>query len=275
MGWWCALVMFVALAGFLPPSAFAATLFGVDSLNKELVTIDLVTGNTTVVGSLDSAVFAMASDAQGNLFGAAFPTNSGSELRTINLQTAAASFVAPLGNSPTRILGFAFGPEGTLYGVDIDNHLLTLDTTTGKSDIIGSLGLSSGFTFGLEFDADGILYAVTTFDAPARLLTIDLITGAATVVGPLGFPFPSADYGLAFDRESGQLFAAGNQQFLTIDRTTGRASLIGPLNLLALTSLAFVPEPTTGLLVGLGIAALVSTRRRAFLLEDSGRAKSR
>lgn len=104
--------------------------------------------------------------------------------------------------------GLAFGPDGTLYGVDdATKTLLTIDLDTGQATPVGpgdgNLGLSSGSEpgesrdFGLTFDPDGTLWLSS--DVTGEVWNVDPDTGELTPVVTA-----SGDVAASFDGGDGK-----------------------------------------------------------------------
>ncbi|MEM6677528.1 MAG: hypothetical protein AAF675_06625 [Pseudomonadota bacterium] len=179
--------------------------------------------------------------------------NAGGQLNSIDPADGAATPApSPLGSLGTSILGLAFAPDGTLFGVndgEAGPTLVTIDTGTGvASTSVGFTGPTFSIPFGLAFRSDGSLYSVDLFDD--TLLTIDSTTAAVTtgsLISPDGTTALSDVTGIEFDI-SDVLYGIDNQNdaLITIDIATGLTSNVANLSTLA----AGVPA-----LSGLAIAA--------------------
>jgi hypothetical protein len=236
-----------------------------------LYDIDLSTGaasNPRSTGAPQLVGIAFSAGLQ--LFGlsnSAAPTNPGS-LFEIDLGTGAAQLVGATGLDSIIEGDLAFDPtSGALYGIyhlDVaQRKLFTIDTGTGAATPLpGSL---SGDPSAMAFDAAGTLYAIDT--SLDELLTVDKATG-----NPLSYTSLNVDLGavagMDFDPATGTLYVAdgesgGTDTLYTVNTTTGDLTAVGSLGLEAgLAGLAFVPEPATLTLAGLGALALIRRRRR-------------
>jgi Repeat of unknown function (DUF6923) len=156
---------------------------------RSLVTIDPVTGNATLVGSLGHSGSDIRFDPHGTLY--VWLTDP-PRLGTVNLGTGAAT---PLGDSGyVDALGgaIAFDEKGTLFvsATNAGGTLDKLDLATGRAitgpRLSGAPYLSS--LNSMAFSSSGALYAVNSnLGAPAKshLVRIDSVTGNVTPIGPL------------------------------------------------------------------------------------------
>jgi hypothetical protein len=145
-------------------------------------------------------------------------------LCAINLSTAKATEIGPLGFSGMNAL--AFSSSGTLYAMSTYSiDLYTINATTGRATIDFNTGYrSSG---GITVGTNGAVYLTTATD----LVRINLRSKKATVVGPTGV---SNLFGLAFGSDgtiyAGQSPGAGKAAAIyKIDDSTGHATKIGTI----------------------------------------------
>jgi len=116
-------------------------------------------------------------------------------------------------------------------------NLYSVDTGTGAATLMGEIGLNMpGFTYR---SLNATLYGVS--GVTNSLYQINKTTGAKTLIGASG----------------------STDSLYTLNMTTGAAVLVGPLGFNAGSGLgiAIVPEPSTALLLGLGLAGLATKRR--------------
>lgn len=200
-----------------------------------LYSVDLGTGAATQLFSslsYNSTTFianAMAFSPSGTLY-----AEKGAALYTIDLATGAVALVG--NNKPTGSFdnysgsyGMAFSPNGTLYGWDInyDQGLVTINTATGVATRVGAYGQGNADIQSLAFAPDGTLYGARRY-----LFTIDTTTGTPTQVGSAG------------------IYDQGDQFWPTV---ISGADIRG---------LAFVPEPGSFALVGIGLLSFLRRRRQ-------------
>lgn len=225
-----------------------------------LATVDVATGNVSVIGNMGVVMTDIAFDPSGNLYGITF-----TGLYSINPSTAAATFIAshsvPGGNA------LVFATDGSLYAAGFGSTaLFKINPSNGATTNLGNMGFASGGD--LAFNAGNLYLA----DISSQLVRIDLTNLANSVlVGAFGVP---SVFGLATG-DNGVLYAVAGTTIYTVDTATGAAT--GPVSFAAQgLSQAFgqsfrteagggqIPEPTTLALLSLvafGVA-LAHARRR-------------
>jgi hypothetical protein len=165
-------------------------LFGATDQGR-LVSVDVITGKPSQIGSHSGFITALEFDATGRLFGA-YSSFSGStsQLVTINTSTGALTFIGTIGF--VDVGGLSFAPDGSLLGVTggfsaTGGDLIRINTLTGRGTLIGRTGFRD--VAALEFDRLGKLYAGLGANDPngGRLAVIDPTTAAGTIIGPSGF----------------------------------------------------------------------------------------
>lgn len=261
------LVAGVALA-LTTSAATAAPILWVGDPDGTLGTVDVATGTPTVVGQMGATMFDIAFDSAGNLWGI-----SGSDLYRINRSSAATTFVGSLGLGQFLLNALVFGADGTLYATG-GGSLYTINTTTGQATLVGTGNYNSSGD--LAF-IGGQLYLTSGGAGPNSLYVLSTTDGTGTNVGAIGF---AGVYGLATDNNV-DLYGVVDTSVIRINTGTGAGTLLSSYTAGGYRTLAegfgaaflseaggggggtgSVPEPGTFALLGLGLAGLVSLRRR-------------
>lgn len=155
---------------------------------RTLVSIDPVTGSTTLIGELGHAVSDISFDAKGNLY-AYVPATS--QLGTVNTSTGNVRLIGRPGPASTTaglaidVSGTAWvtrqGAGGTLDKLDLDTGVITPGPPLNGAPFPAAIN-------SMSFSPSGLLLAVNSnagSPASARLVTINTSTGVITSIGPL------------------------------------------------------------------------------------------
>jgi len=157
----------------------------------------------------------------------------------------------------------AFDPtSGSLYGLygtsAGQRRLLHIDPATGTAAPFGSS--LPGDPSAMAFDAAGELYVLDT--SLQNLLRVDKATAAVLEITPLSASLGSTA-GMAFDPSAGTLYVADGEDGCTgllyrLSTTTGELLPVGATGLSGgFSSLTWIPEPGSALLLCLGAMALL------------------
>lgn len=137
--------------------------------SQDIIRIDEVNHTVTVLGSSGTVFMnSLARDSQGWFWTAAPSTNPGLPLSDNYLlrinpltgQTTNGPKLIPTALSDTGYRALAFSPDGVLYGLAVNDHLVRINMSTGAATYIGRLGVL-GQPIGIQgmaFAPDGILY---------------------------------------------------------------------------------------------------------------------
>jgi hypothetical protein len=181
---------------FTATGLVAFTLYGVNSGDDGLSTINSLTGVVSFIGRLGgenvnlyTTPIAMAvRPSDGTLFvwnNSGDGTDEGASngvLLTVNPTTGLGTPANPDTPDQGNLAALAFSPNGALFGVE--SELFTVNPATGVKSLVGSLG-SSLRIGGADFSCSGLLFGVELTGGPERLVTINTATGLATVVATL------------------------------------------------------------------------------------------
>lgn len=161
-------------------------LYGVSNSPNILITIDLVTGVGTLIGSTGAQIPDISFDSSGTLYG--WSENS-DDLVTIDLNTGAASVVGDCLCSTSRT-GIAFDAADMLY-MKSSSRLNIMDASTGR--IVSSGPVLSSQTHNLlEIAPDGLVFTGERTGSGFTLKTLDPVSGQLSTVGTNALSFLSA-----------------------------------------------------------------------------------
>jgi hypothetical protein len=255
--------------------AVSGTGYITDTSASRLLSVNLTTGQTQVVGPLAAVanIGGLAYDSQRGVMYGVSPTTS--SLYTINLGTGQATLVGPFGIGAT-MQGAAFDRfTNTIFASDTFNdRLYKINPDTGSAQLVGPTGVEIS---GLAVDPlTGILYGTPCpfCGGVAGLYRINTLNGQTTLVGgTANIRFN----GLAFDGD-GTLYGVRNDtdSLHVINKNTGISTLVGPLGLPEINALGFdivpLPEPSTAALIvaGLIMTGCARTRRFASKRQQAG-----
>ena len=237
-------------------------------------TMDPLTGTFNQIGPVISdPLGGLVPGPNGKLLGISASGN----LDSINPATGAISVIGATGLGD--LAGVTGELNGTVYATDLNNNLYTVNTTTGATSLIGPTGIpicpslispvevSDEMLFAdggkLYATFDGInLMTLALVDSP-ELYQINPATGVATPVDPtllgLGAAVLVSGSLYGFSNDLGQ---AGN--VVSLNPANGNTTFVTGYspNAFAITGAAATPEPASFALVGIGIAAVLVSRRR-------------
>jgi hypothetical protein len=234
--------------------ATAASVVFVSDARGQLATVDVGSGATTIIGSTGVVLTDIAFSPGGDLFGIDF-TN----LYRVNASTAEATLIGP--HSIPGGNALAFDDRGTLLAAAAGTmQLFSIDTGTGLSTVLGGTGFAAAGDLAFR---SGDLFLSSRSN---QLVRIDVATSfRGMAVGPLGIASVLALATADMD----QLYGISGTNIFLIDPVTGQAMLASSFAGMQLdrafgaTFRAAVPEPSSALLILLGLVALRARRRAA------------
>ena len=258
------LISFLTMFG---PSRATSELIGV-SWFGDFWTIDELSGDATKVATAGSFYFNSGVLVDSRTFVTA---NRDGEILEFDPVTYNVSPLGSLANLRTNdIRGMAASADGQVFVVTWGlPELYTLDLQTGVADLVGGL---SEYIQALDFSLDQDLFG---WSVALGLVHIDSQTGQvddvnSEIVGPIM-------QSLAFG-PNGRLFGVGQptgdapEYVYDINPITGAATILSTIDSApSIRGIAFIPEPSTGLLLLLGLSFLrvlstLRTRRLALHL---------
>lgn len=273
----------VALLVTSAPLVQGAAVYGVTARNELIFFTHTTPGNVTNVGAITGLGVAeqiLAIDfrpATGQLYG----LGSENRLYTINTATGAATQVGSDGAFALNGSSFGFDFNPTVDRIrlvsDSDQNLRLNPITGGlgatdanlnpASDVVGSAytnnfaGATTTTLYGIDYVTNNLVRQGGIDGPPSPNL------GNISVVGALGFDVDSRvgfDIGNGLTLASLNLVGGSTTGLFTIDLSNGSASFVGNIEAGSeVTSLAInpVPEPSTYVLFGTGLAAAIAMRR--------------
>ncbi len=163
---------------------FTSNLF--DFLNSEsLSTVDLATGQATIIGGQNASDIHAIAHQEGILYG--FSVAEG--LGTLNSETGEFTPSFDSSTLPVSMKGADVDKStNTLFAIGEDNALYTIDPFTGEASFVGETGVNFNSRVGLAYSPeDEQLYALgDDSDTGDNLYQIDKTTGAASLIGNTG-----------------------------------------------------------------------------------------
>ena len=263
-----------------------ALLLGTDwnldpSGTSSLYSIDVTTGTATLIGSTGQIrMIGLVVDTDSTIY--TISEEPASKLWTLNPTTGAATLVGSLGFN-LQEGDMTINPiTGQMYVANgAGDNLYTVDKATGAPTLVGSFGSLGRDVSGLQFIGSTLYGLALTDNSPDVLLTVDPLTGVPTLIAATGTNC-GVIAALGRDPVSGTTFMAcpstgfGNDnQLYSLNLTTGAATLVGPLTGMNFSASGFsvagepsilqpVPEPSSLLLLGSGLAGLGLWGRKRF-----------
>ena len=256
-------IAFASLATFYTSTATAGFLVNTFESNSRLFSVNPDTGSSTLIGFTGvGSLTDLASSTSGALLGSSFTS-----LYSINPTTASSSLIGSFG-STTSMVGLDFASNGILYGVEQagTGGVFSINTTTGLATRLFNTSFS--YEGDVAFSSGNVFYA-TDFDSgsgASHLIRIDIGSSTATDLGLIasGLTFT----GLDFD-QTGRLIAfanGGGIYAIPNFSSSGAGTFLSNWGISAggATFVSVVPEPTSSVMLGLGLAGVAfhSVRRR-------------
>ncbi|WP_182867720.1 PEP-CTERM sorting domain-containing protein [Rhodopirellula sp. JC639] len=262
----CGIIVLLLLSGV--QACADPVLFLVDGNTSSLYTVAPTSGNATQVGNLGvtASLLGLAYDTVNDQLYMTSTSDLNSQLYRVDVTTGQANLVGDTGFQAITGLTFDSDSQVLYGGSGASDSLFTLDVLTGAATTVGSFGVDMrGHGMGYDPQTQRILMTDGSQD---RLFAVDKTTGAATEIGATGLDSVAA---LAFHTGENRLYGinTNDDTLVRLNTSTGAGEVVGNLGFDAFNvGLAFrpsaVPEPSSWmLLVLLGIAAILRTRRRS------------
>jgi hypothetical protein len=230
-----------------------------------------VVANGAVLGR--SQVFGMAIDNQGDIWLSVSdpgpPEGPGPPIGTIlrvNGVTGAQTVVTTgefLSHQPG---GLAFDSSGRLIVADFASatgSIIAVDSQTGSQTLLSATGLGQFTSAWIALESDGD-YLVTDLRGADSIVAIDGITGERSTLFSGGMLSFLGD--LEFDLTGNLVVADEVAGLVLIDLLTGEQTLIaapgGFFTSAAGIAIVPIPEPSTALMLALGLVGIAASRRR-------------
>jgi predicted alpha/beta superfamily hydrolase len=228
--------------GFLFGQAQAGIPYAVGGTTSQLLSVNHTTGAATAIGATGTtAVRGLAIHPVTKEFYSTVPNSNGTTtLYRLSSQNGEALTLTTI--YVNQLLGIAFKPDGTLFGVTAAGQLYRINTINGLETPIGA---STGIPyFGLSFNpTTNKLYAST--NQLDRIYIIDSNTGSAKLLGATGLG--GIVPGIAFGPEGALFGITSTNNFIRIDTTNATGTLIGPTGFTLVSALAMrTDSPTVG-----------------------------
>jgi len=248
------------------------TVYAVDSSQDALYTIDLTTGNTSLIGDLHpdatrytTPVSMAIRPNDGTIYVNNNSPVSDNVLATVDANTGLAS---SLGGGGYIDGALAFDDNSILYAADSTGALAIIDQTDGTSTGLGGFRLPR--LFGLDYNsADGFLYGITGSASALDLLKINPTHGSLVSTLALTQSLNGSAAGTLMFDWNGNLWGTTNgstNNLFQIDTATGNVS-----NFLSVTTgfvpqgmgyVSAIPVPAAVWLFGSGLIGLIGLARR-------------
>ncbi|MEP7044334.1 MAG: hypothetical protein ABI843_14820 [Dokdonella sp.] len=206
-----------------------------------LYTFDTTTGAKTLVGwpvpqmiQANEQWWGTSWDpATGNFYAVSNASNGWSGLYSIDLTTAAATFIGQIDiGMQTSVVDIAVDQNGLMYGLDtVNDALLAIDKSSGAATVVGLLGIDASYAQSMKFDrSTGTLYWMSyDVSGAGAVATIDPVTGAATPAVPTGNGRELVAFAIA--KAGGDCTQPLDAAWLTLETTSGTAQPGDPYGL--------------------------------------------
>ena len=265
--------MVLALTVLGAAAVASPAFYGVN--NSNLVQLDLTAGTQTVIGPVGANALADVDFGGGDLIamrmgiGDGFPPPPLHQTWQIDPATGAGTLLSDFGWAH-YFTSLAYRPaDGGFYTVDQNNgNLGRLDPYTGSFNPVSGVphGLGMYAVDALAFAPDGTLYGTHNETSPLfgyvyDLVRFDLTTGLGSVIGSVDGGV--GDYeALRFDPGTGTAYTIERQtgNVSRVDLSTGAGTVIWNGLAPGVSGLAYIPEPSALVLLGLGITTLIRRR---------------
>ncbi len=191
-----------------PPSAEPGPILWISDQWGQLGTVDVQTGQVTILGEMVAPMDDIAFDPEGHLFGV-----SRGVLYAIDPVDGSSQ---PIGQLGVQVNSLVFDASGALLAAS--DELYRLELARGRAQLLGSGGSPYSSSGDLAFVNGRLTLSSTSPDSPNDVLVLlDASSGWGVELGSIGYP---EVLGLA-SNDNQHLFGISGTQILAIDPVTG------------------------------------------------------